>query len=113
MYSNVLNSDWQVLHEAAQIKNYRRVSVTPINESDLGKTLERIADMKKKVCGKVGVSEEPRLWKRGQEQDKEYVEINGQRFSELTSSCGHLLGSLDKLETHLMHNGISRKKQQT
>ena len=113
MYSNVLNSDWQVLHEAAQIKNYCRVSVTPINESDLGKTLERIADMKNKVCGKVGVSEEPRSWKRGQEQDKEYVEINGQRFSELASSCAHLLGSLDKLETHLMHNGISRKKQQT
>ena len=103
---------WQVLHEAMEIKNYCRHSVTPVSGSDLGRTLEKIADMKKEVCGKVGVSEQPQSWRTGREQDGEYVEINGQRFSQLSSSCAHLLQSLDKLEAQLLYKGVSCKKQQ-
>ena len=88
--------------------------MTPINESDLGETLERVADMKKEVCRKVGLSEGPHSsWRRGKEENMEYVVINGQKFSQLSSSCINFLQELDKLEASLLYKGVSRTRQQT
>ena len=94
-----------------KIKNYCRRSLAPLSESDLGRVLQEISDLKKDVCGRLGVSQEPELWSTGQEEGREYVEINGQRYSEISSSCGSLLQRLDKLEGQLLYRGVSNKKQ--
>ena len=100
----------QVLRAAAEIKNYCRHSVSQVSESDLGKMLGEIRELKRGVCERVGAVQEPVSWEAA--QDNSYVEINGKRYSELSSSCGSLLQKLEKLETQLLYKGVSSKKKQ-
>lgn len=105
---------FQVLHEAGKIKNYRREGACPLTDSALGKTLKQISDLRREVCVKVGgVRDFPsELWEVSWDGGRDYVEIGGQRYSNLSSSCRNLLERLERLEAHILCNGVSNKRPQ-
>ena len=102
-----------MLQEAAQIKNYCRHTLLSLHESGLGRTLQQIAGLRGEVCGKVGVVEQPKTWEASQEQGSSFVKINGQRYTDLSASCGSLLQKLERLEAQILRSGVSycSKKQ--
>ena len=99
----------QVLHEASQIKNYCRCSLSPLRDSSLGKTLDQIARLRDDVCASVGVGEQAESWEVG--QDSSSIKINGHTYSDLSAPCSNLVQRVSKLEAQLLRHGVSSKQQ--
>lgn len=83
-----------------------------LSESTLGKTLQQITNLRSDICSKLGITEQQSQgWQVGQEQGKDYVEMNGERYSDLSGSCCSLLQKLDKLEAQILHNGVCNSRK--
>lgn len=104
----------QVLQETCKIKNYRRLTVSPLSDSALGKTLQQISDLRREVCVQVGADDGDQqltaLWEAHWDQGSSYVVISGQRYGDLSALCSNLLERLERLEVQLVRNGVSGRK---
>lgn len=83
----------------------------PLQESALGKTLQEIGDNEKQLFEKMGLSKKPKSWRTGREQGREFLEMNGKKVFDLSSSCISLIQNLNNLESQILRNGASKQQQ--